>query len=74
MAKMLGAQSSFPQVSLLLGMVLVNRGDYADAAEQFRSYLKAAPNASNADAVRQQLANLESAGTAESKAQAAPAK
>ena len=74
MAEMLGAQSSFPQVSLLLGMVLVNRGDYADAAEQFRSYLKAAPNSSNADAVRRQLANLESAGTAESKAQAAPAK
>jgi hypothetical protein len=72
-AEALGAQNSFPQVSLLLGMVLANRGDYAAAANQLRSYLKAAPTAPNADAVRQQLANVESAEVAESKAQAAPA-
>ena len=71
-AEALGAQNSFPQVSLLLGTVLVNRGDYAAAADQLRLYLKAAPTAPNADAVRQQLANVESAGAAESKAQAAP--
>jgi tetratricopeptide (TPR) repeat protein len=70
-AETLGAQSSFPQLSLLLGMMLADRGDYADAAEQFRSYLKLAPTASNADAVRQQLANIDRAA-AESKAQAAP--
>jgi tetratricopeptide (TPR) repeat protein len=57
--EVLGAQNSFPQVTLILGMMLADRGDYADAADQFRSYLKAVPNASNADAVRQQLANLE---------------
>jgi tetratricopeptide (TPR) repeat protein len=71
-AEALGAQNSFPQVSLLLGMVLANRGDYAAAADQLRLYLKAAPTAPNADAVRQQLANVESTGAAESKAQAAP--
>jgi tetratricopeptide (TPR) repeat protein len=72
-AEMLGAENSFPQVSLILGMILADRGDYADAAEQFRSYLKAAPNASNADAVRQQLANVQKEAE-QSKAQAAPAK
>jgi tetratricopeptide (TPR) repeat protein len=69
--EMLGAQSSFPQVTLILGMMLADRGDYADAADQFRSYLKTAPNASNAEAVRQQLANLEKVA-AQSKTDAAP--
>lgn len=71
-AETLGAERNFPQVSLLLGMMLANRQDYAEAAEQLRSYLKAAPTAKNADAVRQQLAQVEKLGAAPVKAEAAP--
>lgn len=61
-AETLGAQRSFPQLSLLLGVMLASRREYAEAAEQFRAYLKAMPTASNADAVREQLAQLEKLG------------
>jgi len=71
-AESLGAQRAFPQVSLLLGVMLANRQDYADAADQLRSYLKAAPTAPNADRVRQQLAEVEKLGAAESNPAAAP--
>ncbi len=71
-AETLGAQHSFPLVSLLLGVMLANRQDYADAAEQLRSYLKAAPTAPNAEKVRQQLAELEKLGVSPVKAAAAP--
>jgi Flp pilus assembly protein TadD len=71
-AETLGVQRAFPQVSLLLGAILANRRDYADAADQLRSYLKAAPSAPNADKVRQQLADVEKLGAAQSTAEAAP--
>ena len=64
-AETLGAQRSFPQVNLLLGAMLANKQDYAGAADQFRSYLKAALTAPNADKVRQQLAQLEQLQTAQ---------
>jgi tetratricopeptide (TPR) repeat protein len=69
----LGVQHAFPQLSLLLGMMLAQRGEYADAAEQLRAYLKAVPTASNADKVRQQLAELETLGGTSAKADATPA-
>ena len=68
----MGAQRTFPQVSLLLGVMLANRREYADAADQLRSYLKAVPTAPNADKVREQLAEVEKLGAAESKAAVAP--
>jgi tetratricopeptide (TPR) repeat protein len=68
----LGVQRSFPQVSLLLGVMLANRQEYAEAAEHLRAYLKAAPTAPNAERVRQQLAELEKLGAAPVKAEAAP--
>ena len=71
-AETLGAQHSFPLVSLLLGVMLANRQEYVDAAEQLRSYLKAAPTAPNAEKVRQQLAELEKLGVSPVKAAAAP--
>ena len=73
-AENLGAQHAFPQVNLLLGVMLANKRDYADAAEQLRSYLKAAPTAPNADKVRQQLADVERLQAAESKAAPPPPK
>jgi tetratricopeptide (TPR) repeat protein len=69
-AETLGAQRTFPQVSLLLGVMLANRHDYSGAADHFRSYLKATPTAPNADRVRQQLAEVEKLGAADSKAEA----
>jgi len=67
-----GAQRSFPQVSLLLGAMLANRQEYAEAAEQLRSYLKAVPAAPNGAAVRQQLAELEKLAATPVKAEARP--
>jgi len=71
-AETLGAQRSFPLMSLLLGVMLANRQEYAEAAEHFRAYLKAAPTAPNAEQVRQQLAEVEKLGAAPVKAEAAP--
>ena len=69
----LGVQHAFPQLSLLLGVMLAQRGEYADAAEHLRTYLKAVPTASNADKVRQQLAELETLGGTAAKTDATPA-
>lgn len=71
-AETLGVQHAFPQVNLLLGVMLANKRDYADAAEQLRSYLKAVPTAPNADKVREQLAEVERLQTAEAKPAATP--
>jgi len=71
-AETLGAQRSFPMVSLLLGVMLANRQEYAAAAEQMRAYLKAAPTAPNADKVRQQLAEVEKLAASPVKAEADP--
>lgn len=72
-AEMLGAQSSFPQLHLLLAAMLGRRSQYADAADQLRAYLKAVPAAANAGKVRQQLAEFEKLGGTASKTEAAPA-
>jgi len=71
-AETLGAQRSFPLVSLLLGVMLANRQEYAEAAEHFRAYLRAVPTAPNAEQVRQQLGEVEKLGAAPVKAEAAP--
>jgi outer membrane protein assembly factor BamD (BamD/ComL family) len=71
-AETLGGERLFPQVSLLLGALLAKKQDYPAAAEQLRSYLKAAPTAPNAGQVRQQLADLEKLQTAQSQTGPAP--
>lgn len=48
-----------PQANHVLGLTLAVRGDYQGAAENMRAYLKLAPNASNAQLVKDQLAKLE---------------
>jgi len=63
---------AWPQVSLLLGVILAQKQDYNGAAAEFKSYLKSAPKAANADKVRHQLAELEKLTAAESKAAAEP--
>lgn len=71
-AEGLDPHHAWPQVSLLLGVILAQKQDYSGAAEEFKSYLKSAPKAANADKVRHQLAELEKLAALESKAAAAP--
>ena len=58
-ADKLDTRHIFPKSSHLLGVILAQRQDYSGAAERFRNYLKFAPNASDAAAVRAQLDQIE---------------
>jgi tetratricopeptide (TPR) repeat protein len=58
-AKKLDTEHRIPKVEHLLGVILAQRRDYTGAAEQMRTYLKMAPRAQDADAVRKQLADIE---------------
>jgi tetratricopeptide (TPR) repeat protein len=58
-AQKLDTRHQIPKVSHLLGIILAQRQDYTGAVEQLRAYLKFAPNASDADAVRTQLDQME---------------
>jgi hypothetical protein len=40
-------------------VILAGRREYTTAADEFRDYLKFAPGAKDADAVRSQLADIE---------------
>jgi len=48
----------FPQASYLFGLILTQRRDYASAAEQFRDFLKLAPDAQDAPAAKQKLEQI----------------
>lgn len=50
-----------PRANFILGMILAEKKDYAGAAESMRAYLAAAPNAQDADMIRQQIAGVENA-------------
>lgn len=54
----------FPRLNYVLGLLLAGKRQYAESAEQFREYLKYAPDARDAGAVRAQLAVLEQAAGA----------
>ena len=58
-AERLDTRNQFPQVHHLLGMILADRKDWDGAAQRFRNYLKLSPKAENADAVRNQLSQVE---------------
>jgi tetratricopeptide (TPR) repeat protein len=51
----------YPQAEGLLAQILIQKGDYPEAATHLRAYLTLVPNASNADALKQQLQKLEQA-------------
>ena len=55
----LDTQHRFPDIQHLMGLVLILHKDYAGAAEQFRAFLKMAPDNPEAAGVRTQLAELE---------------
>ena len=55
-----------PVAALYLGDILARKQDFAGAVEQARAYLALAPNASNADSVREKLKQMEQlSGTAQ---------
>ena len=55
----LDEQHELPKAHHMLGHILAERGSVTEAAEQFRLYLRQAPAAPDAEAVRQRLAELE---------------
>jgi tetratricopeptide (TPR) repeat protein len=57
-AEQLDMRQSLTQVKLLLGSILDMKQNYAEAAEEFKAYLKVAPTAANAEKVRQHLVEL----------------
>ena len=54
-----------------MAQLLADKANYADAAVHLRTYLKLAPNAKNADALKTELSKLEQA-SAQAKTQAPP--
>jgi tetratricopeptide (TPR) repeat protein len=55
------SQNRIPRIHHLLGVILAQSKEYSEAAEEFRLYLKLAPNASEAGAVQQLLTEIEKA-------------
>ena len=58
-AQRLDTRHIYPETSHLLGVILADRRQYAEAADALRDFLVAAPHAAEAPAVRQQLDDLE---------------
>jgi tetratricopeptide (TPR) repeat protein len=58
-AQRLDTRHIYPEISRLLGIILVNRQQYAEAADALRDFLVADPHSVEAPAVRQQLDDLE---------------
>ena len=50
-----------PRLNHLLGVILMQKQEYKEAAENMRLFLKYSPNAKDADTVKQQLAEMEKA-------------
>ncbi len=51
----------YPQAESLLAQILMEKGNYSEAATHLRAYLTLVPNAKNADFLKQQLQKLEQA-------------
>ena len=56
----LDSQHRLPRIDLILANLLMQRGDYAGAAEQLRSFLNHEPSGAEADAARDMLTRTES--------------
>lgn len=55
-----------PRTAYVLGLALAGKGDFTAAVAQLRSYLEAAPNATDAEVVKKQLAEIEKLAPAQS--------
>jgi tetratricopeptide (TPR) repeat protein len=58
-AAKMDTRHQLPKINHLLGVILASKRDYQGAALQLRSYLQFAPKATDADAVRRQLGEIE---------------
>jgi tetratricopeptide (TPR) repeat protein len=52
-------QHRVPKMNQLLGLILAQKKEYKEAAENMRLYLKYSPNAKDADTVKEQVAEME---------------
>jgi tetratricopeptide (TPR) repeat protein len=59
-AAKLDADHKTPRINHLLGLILAQKEDYKDAAENMRIYLQFSPNANDVGTVKEQLAEIES--------------
>lgn len=62
-------QHRFPKINHVLGVILAQKGEFTAAAGFMKDYLKFAPKASDADVVKNQLAELEKFAAAQQPAQ-----
>jgi tetratricopeptide (TPR) repeat protein len=58
-AARLDPQHQIPKINHLLGIILAQRQEYKDAAENLQTYLKLSPNAPDSETVKQMLAEIE---------------
>lgn len=69
----LDSQKRIPKLAHVLGIVLAQKQDFAGAAENMKLYLKMLPNATDADIVKKQLAEVEGNAAQASAAKPVPA-
>ena len=58
-AAKLDPQHKIPKINHLLGLILAEKRDYDAARENIQTYLKFSPNATDVDAIKQLLADIE---------------
>jgi tetratricopeptide (TPR) repeat protein len=57
--KKIDTRRSIPKIDHVLGVIMANKRDYSGAAQYMKSYLASVPDASDAEQVRKQLAEVE---------------
>jgi cytochrome c-type biogenesis protein CcmH/NrfG len=57
----LDTRHRFPEAENMLAELLMQKGNYTEAAVHLRAYLALAPNAKNADALKQTLLKIDQA-------------
>ena len=60
----LDTRHKFPEAENMMAQILLDKGNYAEAAGHLRNYLALAPNAKNADNLKQILLKIEQANAA----------
>jgi tetratricopeptide (TPR) repeat protein len=63
-AERLDLRNRFPQLHLLLAEIFAQKNNYATAISEMQTYLRVAPNAKNADQIRERVTQLEKLNTA----------
>jgi Flp pilus assembly protein TadD len=66
-AQKLDTQHRLPRNDHLLGVILLQKQDYAGAAQQLRTYLKFAPDSPDASSIKTQAEELEKLADAQPK-------